>query len=99
MKVDVKKIWEESKGPAGVSEKQLEAWEKKNGVRLPKVLREALTVRNGGQIRHNDFTLLPLEEFAGLEQAHWSKSSTTRTRWSGNWCLILPRVMGVSCIS
>jgi hypothetical protein len=46
---------------------QIKAWEKKRGVRLPDVLRQALSRHDGGYVRGSQFRILPLVEIGPIE--------------------------------
>ncbi len=52
----------EPKKQPGVSEAELDAWQKSNGVQLPAVLREVLSVQNGGLMSNSDTTLFGLSD-------------------------------------
>jgi hypothetical protein len=57
--------------PPGVSEKQIAAWEKRHGVKLPELLRKALAIRNGGSVRNTSLDILPLEQMAPVDEDFW----------------------------
>jgi hypothetical protein len=57
--------------PAGVSEKEIRAWEKKHGVKLPELLRTVLALRNGGCVRNTSLEILPLETIEPVDEDFW----------------------------
>ena len=57
--------------PPGVSEKQIAAWEKRHGIKLPELLRKALAIRNGGSVRNTSLNILPLEQLAPVDEDFW----------------------------
>lgn len=57
--------------PPGLSKKQIAAWEKKHGVKLPEVLRKALAIRNGGCVRNSSIDVLPLEQIEPVDDEFW----------------------------
>jgi hypothetical protein len=46
---------------------QIKAWEKKRGVRMPDVLRQAFSRHDGGHVRGSQFRILPLAEIGPIE--------------------------------
>src|SRR5262245_35618469 len=58
--------------PAGVTPKEIRAWEHKAGVTLPRILREALERQNGGQIRDTELEVLPLAQIQPLADDFWA---------------------------
>ena len=61
----------EAETPPGVSDKQIAAWEKRHGVKLPELLRSALAIRNGGSVRNTSLDILPLEQMAPVDEDFW----------------------------
>jgi hypothetical protein len=57
-------------GP-GVTDGQIQAWERECGVRLPDVLRQALSRQDGGYLRNMQFRILPLAEIAPPDDEFW----------------------------
>src|SRR5216684_7546421 len=51
-----------------VTGKQIAAWERKHGVRLPEVLREAFARQDGGFVRENALRILPLAEIVNPDE-------------------------------
>jgi hypothetical protein len=60
----------------GVTANQIAAWEKKHGVRLPDVLRQALARQDGGHLRGVDFLVLPLAEIVPPDEDFWDYASS-----------------------
>jgi hypothetical protein len=74
MAIDFDRFWENDEyepKPPGVSEQQLAAWEARQDVRLPHVLRAALGRQNGGLVRYSYVRILPLEEIAAPDEPFW----------------------------
>ncbi|HUY89063.1 MAG TPA: SMI1/KNR4 family protein [Pirellulales bacterium] len=61
----------DAEAPPGVSENQIAAWEKKQGVKLPELLRTALGLRNGGCVRNTSIEVLPLEQMQPVDEDFW----------------------------
>ncbi len=61
----------EAEMPPGVSDKQIAAWEKRHGVKLPDLLRKSLAIRNGGSVRNTSLDILPLEQMAPVDEDFW----------------------------
>lgn len=57
--------------PPGASERQIAIWEKQHRVKLPEVLRKALTVQNGGSVRNTSIDVLPLEQMTPADEEFW----------------------------
>ncbi|HEU5117525.1 MAG TPA: SMI1/KNR4 family protein, partial [Isosphaeraceae bacterium] len=55
----------------GPSQDRIEAWEAERGFRLPKTLREALAIQDGGYVRGADLYVNPLEEMKPLSEGDW----------------------------
>jgi hypothetical protein len=61
-------------GP-GVTPEQVAAWEGAHGVRLPDVLRQALSRQDGGYVRDTQFRILPLAEIRCPDEEFWHFAS------------------------
>jgi hypothetical protein len=55
----------------GVDHDAIRAWEQKHGVNLPKLLRTALEIQNGGFVRHTPMEISPLEEIVPVGEEFW----------------------------
>lgn len=78
MKIQPQEVWAEAKGKkkSGVTPKELDKWQKSNGVKLPQFLREALLVQNGGKIRYSDIEIHPLQKFTIPDEDFWDFAET-----------------------
>jgi hypothetical protein len=59
----------------GVTEEQINDWERAHRVRLPDVLHQALARQNGGFVRETRFQILSLEEFQNPDAEFWEWAS------------------------
>src|ERR1700736_3402807 len=70
---DFEMFWadlDEDSGPA-LTEAAVRNWERTRGVVLADFLRRAYLLRNGGCVRHTDIQLLPLGDFAPMDEDFW----------------------------
>jgi hypothetical protein len=78
MKTNVETPWDvkdRRKRRAGLAEAQIQKWETKHGVRLPRVLREALRQQNGGALRYSDVSVYALDGFKLPDEEFWEYAS------------------------
>ncbi len=58
---------------------EIEAWQKRFGVRLPPTLAVALQVQNGGSIRGTDLLIYPLSQITPLTGIRWAQLMVDET--------------------
>jgi hypothetical protein len=83
MTLDLDRLWDpdDAERPRpGVSPKEFAAWERRNGVKLPKVLRDALARQDGGLIRYSSVSVLPLHEIKPLGIDFWEDVGYSKKR-------------------
>jgi hypothetical protein len=61
-------------GP-GVTQEQIDTWERERGVRLPDVLRQALSRQNGGYVYDTQISVLPLAKISCPDEEFWEFAS------------------------
>lgn len=84
MAIDYDKLWapaDDAPAAPGVTAAQLDAWEARHGVKLPKALRKALRVQNGGLIRYSLTTVHSLAEIVPVEADFWEHASYSRKKF------------------
>ena len=63
--------FEEPEIRPGVDAEEIRAWEEEHGVTLPALLRAALAIQNGGEVRNASMQILPLEEIVPVDEVFW----------------------------
>lgn len=74
MTIDLDRFWDdadvEPKQP-GIEKQDLLAWQRRQGVLLPRVLRAVLHRQNGGLVRNSTLRILPLDEMVPMDEEFW----------------------------
>ncbi|HVV99064.1 MAG TPA: SMI1/KNR4 family protein [Planctomycetaceae bacterium] len=63
--------FEEPEIRPGVDAEAIREWEEEHGVTLPALLRTALAIQNGGDVRNARLQILPLEEIVPIDEDFW----------------------------